>query len=181
MNTIAPRLFGTPEYYLALAFGSVADMALRYNKRDKVVHRYTIGCDGRAIALTVPVSHRAGACTPEGLKWSDIEVSAHGRWWESHARTLATAYGATPFFEYYFPKFGRIFSEEQVGRAVTDLIAEVDSIMLAALSLDHIPTGATVNIRPYRQAVPCDAPALSALDLLFNAGPDAPLFLLEAD
>lgn len=176
-----PSLFGTPAYYAALASGEKVDTDLRYNKRDKDVHRYVIACDGAPMALTVPVAHSAGACTPGGLKWSDIRVSAHGRWWETHARTLATAYGASPFFEYYFPKFSDIFSESRTGQSVAELIADVDVLMLKALGLDALPAGAVAAMSPYHQTIPCASSELSALDLLFNTGPEAPLHLFRID
>ena len=32
---------------------------------------------------------------------SDVKVSSHGEWWHVHWGAICSAYGRTPYFEYY--------------------------------------------------------------------------------
>ncbi|MDE6126682.1 MAG: WbqC family protein, partial [Muribaculaceae bacterium] len=98
--TLPPRYFGSVAYYALMAAYPEATIALGtlYDKRQKAVHR----CD---IADTHgPVSLTAAVGKPHGLRmarWADVPLSPHGRWWHIHRVTLESAYGRTPFFEYY--------------------------------------------------------------------------------
>lgn len=48
-------------------------------------------------ALTIPVEQSLSLKT----KIRDVRISEHGSWRHLHAQALRTAYGASPFFEYY--------------------------------------------------------------------------------
>lgn len=56
-------------------------------------------------ALTVPVVHDAGNVI------SDIRISDHGNWRHLHWQALQTAYGDSPFFEYYEDDLRSFFTE----------------------------------------------------------------------
>ena len=47
-------------------------------------------------ALTVPVEHSAGNCLVK-----DVRISDHGNWRHLHWNALRSAYGKSPFFDYY--------------------------------------------------------------------------------
>lgn len=191
---LPPRLFACSDYYALMARYRrvVVDAALRYDKRDKAVHRFTIAEPRGAVALTVPVSRPAGAFATGTLAWNQVTVSAHGRWWETIPSTLATAYGRSPFFEFYIDRLMPIFAEP-MGRTITDLDERADAIVRAILGipvevLSEVPADATevhdyrrtalpTLTRPYWQIHPTDGP-LSILDLIFNTGTEAPLHLV---
>lgn len=190
---LPPRLFASCDYYALMARYErvVVDTAMRYDKRQKSVHRFTIAEAAGTANLTVPVSRPEGAFATGNLRWDAVTISAHGRWWETMPSTLATAYGRSPFFEFYIDRLMPVFSEPE-GQPVTTLDLEADAIVRRILSLDtevltEVPADA-VEIhdfrlaplpsltRPYWQLHSASQP-LSVLDLIFNAGPEAVLYL----
>lgn len=191
---LPPRLFATADYYALMVRYRrvVVDNAMRYDKRAKEVHRFMIAEPRGAVALTVPVSRPAGAFSAGNLCWDAVTVSAHGRWWETIPATLATAYGRSPFFEYYIDRLMPVFHEPE-GESITDLNAHADTIIRAILGIEtdvlHALPPDTCEIhdfrradlppvvRPYWQIHPVAGP-LSVLDLIFNTGPESPLYLV---
>ncbi len=63
-------------------------------------------------ALTVPVVHDASNVI------SDIRISDHGNWRHLHWQALQTAYGDSPFFEYYEDDLRPFFTERHWERLV---------------------------------------------------------------
>ncbi len=172
---------------------AVIDTSMRYDKRRKEVHRYDIADTRGRLSLTVPVSRPAGAFVAGNLCWNQVTVSDHGRWWEVHRIALESAYGRTPFFEFYIDRFAPLFSPEP--RPVTDMVVEADVLIRDILGLEvqmlaDVPEGCVTDDfrrqlpvfdeRPYwqvRQQQLGFVSGLSVLDLIFNLGPEAPLFL----
>lgn len=197
-----PRLLGSAQYYSALArFGHVEiDHTIRYDKRQKRTHRFDIADAGGKLSLTVPVSRPQGAFLEGNLKWADITVSAHGRWWEIMPVALESAYGRTPFFEFYIDRLMPLFEPRPLAETefLHTLSAEADSIVRKILGIEtqvrHITENqpllgtdlrncdfeAMFPIEPYwqvRQHQLGFLPDMSVLDLIFNLGPEAPLKL----
>ncbi len=192
---LPPVLFPCTDYYRCMAkYGrAVIDTSMRYDKRRKEVHRYDIADTRGRLSLTVPVSRPAGAFVAGNLCWNQVTVSDHGRWWEVHRIALESAYGRTPFFEFYIDRFAPLFSPEP--RPVTDMVVEADVLIRDILGLEvqmlaDVPEGCVTDDfrrqlpvfdeRPYwqvRQQQLGFVSGLSVLDLIFNLGPEAPLFL----
>lgn len=189
---LPPRLFGPVEYYRLMSrFEYVAvDAAMRFDKRMKGVHRFSI-IDAPGIQqLTVPVSKPSGP-----VRWCDVTVSEHGKWWLSLPNALATAYSRTPFFEFYIDRFLPLLSQDSVGMPVTELCARADALVRRILDMECMPgegKGATADYRhtdfealptaPYRQLRQAEkgfVSGLSVLDLIFNLGPEACLYMAE--
>lgn len=196
MALLPPQLFGSVAYYALMAQYPRAciDTALRYDKRFKSVHRYTIADARGELRLTVPVSRPEGAFVTGNLKWDDVSVSDHGRWWEVHRQALESAYGRTPFFEYYIDRLLPLFTPEH--ESICALVLKGDAIIRNILSIDtkivtsytgepaddYLHTDFTTMDAPrqYWQLRGADygfLPRLSVLDLIFNLGPEAPLWL----
>lgn len=119
--TLPIQYFGSVEYYaLMSAFGRVViDDTVRYDKRFKSAHRMTVADTHGPICLTVPVvkpsrQRLVTDCLNGNLTWHDVAVSSHGSWWRSVEETLASAYGRTPFFEYYIDRLRPFFDETTV-------------------------------------------------------------------
>ena len=192
----APQYFGSVDYYAALSsFGKVyVDLNLTADKRFKSAHRCRIIDTRDEIMLTVPI------CRPHGPhSWLETPVSAHGRWSHVHLTALESAYGRTPFFEYYIDRFAHIFDRDYEIDVVTvgELDRECDKIIRSILGIDNDVVYDTPrhNVdRDFRRIKEFEAstipyyqlradrlgfrPGLSILDLIFNHGPEAPLHLL---
>lgn len=194
----APQYFGSVSYYaLSAAYGRIyIDGSMKADKRFKSAHRCRIVDTRDEIMLTMPVSHPHGPHS-----WSRTLVSTHGHWWNNHLTALESAYGRTPFFEFYIDRFSGIFdgnNYEGEGMTVADVDNKCDSIIRSILGLDnetiyvseHLPHSEADDFRngdyecvtaiPYYQ-IRADRlgfrAGLSVLDLIFNMGPESPLVL----
>lgn len=190
---LAPRLFGSVGWYAALASYPQAamDFEMRYDKRLKSTHRFAIADHGVVRELTVPVSRPEGGFATGRLSWADVLLSPHGRWWETIPTALESAYGRTPFFQYYAPKFEGLYREPAPGALLCDFLAQADAIVRGILGLPQasapdLSQAADLRALPADLPGPCTywqvqpgafIPGLSILDLIFNQGPEAPLYL----
>lgn len=192
----APQYFGSVDYYALLSsYGKVfVDLGLKADKRFKTAHRCTIIDTRDEIMLTVPVKRPHGACT-----WLDTQVSSHGKWWHVHRTALESAYGRTPFFEFYIDRFSSIFDEDYENKEISvgDLDKRCDTIVREILGIDNVivydsPDNTIIdddyrssklipNIVSEYYQLRSDRlgfrPGMSILDLIFNVGPEAPLIL----
>lgn len=206
---LPPQYFGPVAYYARMAaYGkAVIDDTLHYDKRFKSAHRCAIAFTDGPVNLTVPVAKPHGI---DHASWLHTAVSTHGHWWTLQRPALETAYGRTPFFEYYIDRFTPLFDEAWIATCppVTELCARADAIVRSLLGLTtevthHTDTvadvaaalaGPVVDLRRADPAAMAEVPpywqvrgdtlgfmpGLSILDLLFNLGPEAPLHLLAA-
>ena len=212
VRRLEPRYFGSVGYYAEVAAcggNAVMDGRMLFDKRRKQVHRCDIADVNGVVQLTVPVGK------PHGIPratWGDVRVSSHGRWWHVHRVTLESAYGRTPFFEFYIDRFASFLCAEAVERypSMIDLDAAIDAVIREILLL---PTAPVLNVVTKVEGLsegdsaatagqaaaspnPCSGiiekphyqvraaglgyiPGLSVLDLIFNLGPEAPLYLAE--
>lgn len=191
---LPPRLFGSTGYYAAVAhYGSTAvDYAMRADKRCKSVHRYKIIDTRGEIFLTVPVCHLSGKET-----WNDAAVSDHGDWWKLHVTALESAYGRTPYFEFYIDRFLPLFRcpADSLFPTVGSLDREADRLIRQILELPApvVPENLSAGFIDLRQyGFPHDVsepywqiradrlgfhPGLSILDMIFNIGPESALLI----
>ena len=192
---LPPQYMGSVAYYAVMAaYGRVIiDSSMRYDKRFKSAHRCEIASTHGLMKLTVPVSKDSLF----GRGWNQARVSDHGDWWSDHVVSLESAYGRTPFFEYYFDRLRPWLSRPQ-GITVGELDAALDREIRAMLHLGtevaydmaQVPADAV----DYRRCLPSAAivpyyqvradrlgfiPGLSIVDLIFNMGPEAPLILQQ--
>lgn len=198
---LPPQLFGSVGYYAVMAQfpTSCVDYDMRYDKRFKSVHRFEIADASGRLRLTVPVSRPEGAFERGNLRWSDVLVSAHGRWWEILPVALESAYGRTPFFEFYIDRLMPLFAPRPLEgiETITDLCRRADAEVRAILGLDapvveaawlgdfevedfrsadfalHSPARPYWQLRADRFGFQAD---LSVLDLIFSLGPESPLY-----
>ncbi len=185
--TLPPAYCGSVRRYaLMAAFGNtVIDVTRRFNKREKDTHRCLISGPNGVQRLTVPLEKPAEW---HSTRLADVKVSTHGEWWNVHWGAICSAYGRTPFFEYYADELFPAFSGNI--EALTELDALIDNFCRRALGLP-LPSRANDSEIIYRPEMEvADAayyqiwadrygfvPGLSALDLIFNMGPEAPLIL----
>lgn len=190
------RYFGNIGYYAGMAAcgrAVICDGAL-FDKREKAVHRCDIADTHGSMTLTVPIAKPHGIAR---ARWSDVRLSNHGAWWHVHRVTLESAYGRTPFFEYYIDRFLPFLSSDVVERfgTIAGLDLAVDAVIRDILLIEtevtaggcDVPCGAAStagnsDMPPYYQVRAHSQgfiPGLSVLDLIFNLGPESPLYLRD--
>lgn len=190
----APQLFGSVTYYAEMASHprAIVDTGLRYDKRFKSAHRCTIADTRGPLMLTVPVSK------PEGARlWSQTRISHHGQWWTTMLTSLESAYGRTPYFEFYIDRFMPWIAP--VDMSVTEMDCGLDAVVRRTLGIDTLvdyADASAIGIDPALDFRCCSftrispvpyyqvralmlgfLPGLSILDLIFNMGPESPLIL----
>ena len=203
---LPPALCGSIGYYALMASHKdvVIDRFCRYDKRRKLMHRYDIADVNGRLTLTIPITKpRIGA------SWNDAGVSAHGGWWNIHKVALWSAYGRTPFFEYYIDEF-MPYLQPRNGiqpESLMNLNTDIDAIIrriagiesnvrheLSAEEIELINNGEKSIIDHRNSSFDLDTPIeyyqvraqqqgfipnLTILDLIFNMGPETPLVLKE--
>lgn len=180
-------------YVHAWASGAYSmDWAGRFDKRDKGTHRFTIADTRGPLDLTVPIAKpHSSRC-----RWDEVGISTHGAWWDVHRVALESAYGRTPYFEYYIDRFLPMLTVgvderypllSSLATAWDDSIRDIlgmsdaaaDCTETARITPDTLADTA-LRLTPYRQ-VRADRlgfiPGLSILDLIFNLGPEAQIYL----
>lgn len=198
--TLAPLYFPGVAYYSMIgACGkAVVDTSMAYDKRKKETHRCVIADTRGKLSLTVPIEKPTFSDKPT---WTDVKLSSHGQWWDKHLTAIESAYGRTPYFEFYIDRLIPFFSRDTVNnyadvvtlnRAVNKEICAILNISepvyepvvsfitendyrRTALTAAHPP----VKYHQVRQSTLGFISNLSILDLIFNAGPESPRVLLE--
>ena len=157
-------------------------------------------------ALTIPVEQSLSLKT----KIRDVRISEHGSWRHLHAQALRTAYGASPFFEYYadelLPFYERRYSflwdfnEELLRVLIRQLQLEVNWSATEEFADPAEECPETCDLRyvihpkkrhsvaglmrpPYYQLYQDRfgfVEELSILDLLFEMGPESLLILRDS-
>lgn len=181
---LRPCLFGPARHWALRAAGWTVDRTELFDKRRKEMHRYTIADVNGPLTLTVPVVKPHGV--PRAT-WADVALSDHGEWWHVHRTALESAYGRTPFFEFYIDRFAPFVSREapELFPSVAAYVEAADRVVADLLLLpDHPSATEAVSSHfeeePYwqpRQAQLGFLPGLSILDLLFCLGPESALYI----
>lgn len=192
---LSPRYLGSVRSFAAISAHrhAVIDTTMRFDKRRKEVHRCTIADTHGPVRLTVPIEKPVSMTA---ARWEDIVISSHGAWWHQHWTALQSAYGRTPFFEFYADDFAPFFTSGAAGQKLTEWLEGIDRLMLGLLQIDtevtfgevsngdasdyrYKPVDFITDVAYYqvRQQKFGFLPDMSVADLLFNMGPEAPLVL----
>lgn len=166
-------------------------------------NRCHIATEAGLQALTIPTERATSLHQP----LRDTRISDHGDWRRQHWNAIASAYGESPFFDYYaddlHPYFERRWTflldfDLDITHTLCSLLDVRPQIVLTDtyVAPDQLPDG-TVDLReairpkhplpdpdfqprPYYQVYAQRRgfqPNLSVLDLLFNLGPEGILWL----
>ena len=167
--------------------------------RNRCVIATTQGCQ----TLTVPVERFSPLTSHLSPQIRDIRISDHGNWRHLHWNALQSAYGESPFFEYYEddlrPFFERRWTflldfNEEIRLKMCELLdirpnvgytqeyarTTEDDDFRNAIQPKHPAADATFQPRPYYQVYSQKhgfLPNLSILDLLMNMGPEGIFYL----
>ncbi len=172
-----------PSYYLApisyyarlLRCPSVTiDVDARYQKQT-LHNRCWIASPNGPMALTVPVVK----ANKPGQLMRDIRISEHGNWRHVHWNALTSNYGRTPFFEFYADDFAPFYEKRW------EFLVDYNQA-LQEMVLEEIGSPSPLTLPPNGRGTPYYQlfsdrngflPDLSIVDLLFNLGPEALLYL----
>lgn len=147
--------------------------------------------------LTVPVEHG------DSLLIKDIRISDHGNWRHLHWNALKSAYGESPFFEYYQDDIRPFFEQrwtflldfnEAIRQKICELIDIQPVLSLTEMYMPdvsekdyretirpkHPVSDSDFLLKPYYQVYKGKygfLPNLSILDLLMNMGPEGIYYL----
>lgn len=198
---LSPAYYGSISRYAHIArYGtSFVDAAGKFDKRLKSTHRMDIADVNGRLQLTLPI------VKPESLtraRWNDIKLSTHGEWWHVQRVALESAYGRTPYFEFYIDRFLPFMSRDTVGRYATlTVLTEAiereicDIIGIKPPTYGYTDTVDSIDDMRDKKFISLDIPEyyqirkssqgfisdLSILDLIFNMGPETPLILARCD
>lgn len=200
MNTVLLSSAYLPPVSFFTAINSGGDVLIeQYDNYCKQTYRNRclIATAGGVHTLTVPI---VKSTSPKQLM-KDVRISDHGEWRHQHWNALESAYMNSPFFMYYQDDF-RPFYEKKY-EFLIDFNTELTLLIMTLAGIDK-PVKLTEsygkngqNLTDLRQMVnpgtaePQDCRPywqvfkekygflanLSAVDLLFNMGPEFPLYL----
>jgi hypothetical protein len=157
---------------------------------------YILSANGPHI-LSVPVLH--GSLNKTAVK--DIRIDYSKRWQQVHLRAMIAAYNSSPYFEFFFDKIEQIISSDH--EFLIDLNMELISFINKVLKINTLIAYTShfepitsksgdfrytlspkknehMEYRAYQQVFKHGngfVPGLSIVDLIFNMGPDAYLYL----
>ena len=202
-SILSSTYFGPEQWYQKLAHSDTVyleqhDHFIKQTYRNRCVIATTQGPQ----ALTVPVE------SPQGLRidkteMKDVRISDHGSWRHLHWQALQSAYGESPFFEFYADDLHPFFEKHwdylfdfnlAIMQKMCELLDIEPHIELTeeymqpdgmvdyrdAIRPKHPLPDASFTPRPYYQVYQQKfgfLPNLSILDLLFNEGNEAVLYL----
>ncbi len=164
-----------------------------YQKQTYRNRCYVLGANGKQL-LNVPIQKVSGK-----QQTKDIKIDYNENWQQQHLKSLFSAYRSSPFFEFYIDDLETIFLKKET--YLLDLNLKTLEIIsdLLPLNLKYATTKEyekevvndyrhlvnaknekSLNLSKYRQVFSDKydfIENLSVLDLLFNEGPNALLYI----
>jgi len=177
MQHLPPFLFPSVSWFLSgmeLGYFAVA-MGGRFEKQTERT-RYNIAGPNKLQTLSVPINHGTEKMM------ADMRINREQKWVKEHLKAIETAYGNAPFYEFYDYRILPLLDNADF--TLTDLIQTGIKILHKELKCDFplqfsndfesIPIKS--DVPPYPQVFDDRfgfRAEVSALDLLFNLGPQA--------
>ncbi len=140
--------------------------------------------------LSVPIEHNRTANTRKPSPITQTRISNHGNWRHLHWNALASAYGTSPFFDYYVDDLRPFFEKKWENLFDFNLaiiykmkeLLDIDTEIQLTDSFKDIEPLDETAFQPKRYYQVYEQkhgfqPNLSILDLLFNMGNEAILYL----
>lgn len=196
---LSTTYFGPVQWYQKLHRADAVLMEQRESfQKQTYRNRCLIATTNGVQALTVPVERGSSSLI------RDMRISDHGNWRHLHWMALQSAYGESPFFEYYQDDIRPFFEKRwdylmdyneaicqkmcelidiqpQIDRTIEFVLEPSDVIdMRAAINPKRPAPDADFTPKPYYQVYTQKhgfLPNLSVLDLLFNMGPESIFYL----
>ena len=202
VSLLASTYFGPVQWYQKLNQSDCCliarhDHFVKQTYRNRCVIATTSGLQ----ALTVPIERYEEV----HCEMRDIRISNHGSWRHLHWNALQSAYGESPFFEFYADDLRPFFERRweflfDFNTAITRKMCELLDVHPQIAFTEAYASAEEEGVTDFRDAIrpkhplPDDGfrprryyqvyeqkhgfqPNLSILDLLFNEGPEAVLYL----
>ena len=204
-SILLSSLYAAPiQYYSKLfrAKSAVIEVHDNYQKQS-YRNRCIIGGANGVLKLNIPIEKPSTA----KCEMKDIQIAEHGNWQHLHWNAIISAYNTTPFFEFYLDDFFPLYQKKQTSlhefnEELRQLICRLLKIetpvtysenYITTLPKDTIDYREVIHpkkdwhaLDPHFRAIPYFQvfeekhgfqPNLSILDLLFNMGSEARLYL----
>jgi len=198
-------------YNKLLSYESVVIEAYENYVKQTYRNRCMIATANGVQSLTIPVeksampNHELSIVNCQLSIIKDIRIADHGNWQHNHWNALVSAYGQSPFFEYYRDDFAPFYNHkfrylfdwnEQLRLTVCELLdihphvsfstgydVDVPNDFRESINPRHPATDHSFDPQPYYQVFREKhgfIPNLSIVDLLFNMGPEAVIVIKES-
>jgi hypothetical protein len=144
-------------------------------------NRYNIAGPNNIQTLTVPITQ-----DDKHNPITQVRINYNENWIRDHKHAWQTAYGKSPFFEYYDYRFWSILDVQPV--MLSDLIYPWNQLLFTQLGLSSFDSTSKeiqqniIQIKPYPQVFDVKfgfRSEVSGIDLLFNQGPLAKEYLSQ--
>lgn len=175
-------------YYVALANADSAQVdQYEYYVKQTWRNRCRIAMPHGAQDLVIPV-----CAAPPHTPVKDIRLSDHGNWQHHHWSALQTAYGKSPYFEYYADNFAPFYQRRShqflldFNQELHLLISYLTDLDIPLQLADHYLNATfpdSPHLTSYYQVFSQRngfLPNLSIIDLLCNLGPESILYLTRS-
>lgn len=144
-------------------------------------NRYNIAGPNNIQTLTVPITQ-----DDKHNPITQVRINYNENWIRDHKHAWQTAYGKSPFFEYYDYRFWSILDAQPL--MLADLIYPWNQLLFTQLGLSSFESTSNeiqqdiIQIKPYPQVFDVKfgfRSEVSGIDLLFNQGPLAKEYLSQ--
>ena len=144
-------------------------------------NRYKIAGPNNIQSLTVPITQ-----DDKHNPITQVRINYNENWIRDHKHAWQTAYGKSPFFEFYDYRFWSIL--DQKPEVLSDLLYPWNQLLFVQLGMSLFETTSketqqnTNQIKPYPQVFDVKfgfRSEVSGIDLLFNQGPIAKEYLSQ--
>ena len=199
---LSTTYLGPVQYYCKLfSFDSVMMEVNENYLKQTYRNRCMIATANGIESISIPIEHPK----KDKILTKDIRISDHGNWRHIHWNALVSAYGMSPFFEYYEDDFAPFYKQkyhflfdlnEQLRLTICELLDIHPDINYTTEYIPDVPNDFRTKIRPrqpdadnlfspqsYYQVFKEKhgfLPNLSIVDLLFNMGPEAAIVLKKS-
>ena len=192
-----------PISYMALLMQNQAAVsidAFETFSKQSYRNRFSIATSNGKMSLTVPVKKPFGNKT----RTNEMTIDYSEKWQQVHWRSIKAAYQSSPFFLYYADEIEAVFKKKHkyLYQLNEEIIAKLESILAFKSDIKYTNDFEPVNthendyrfrIHPKQKSIINPVvydqvfeekngfiADLSVLDLIFNLGPEAQLYLQDA-
>ena len=197
---IFPVFYAGPVYYYAHLIGqeNISFEIWENFTKQTPRNRCTIDGPNDVTNLVVPIKKTASK-----MKMGDVEIAYEENWQHNHWQAIQSAYGTSPYFEFYDYLFENVYRSEP--KKLIDFNLALHQIIMKCLnfSIEHSLTSIfqpikneldnrlkfNVKQHRFREELPEYFQVfgdrhdfrknLSILDLIFNLGPESRTYLLD--